>query len=97
MQEENFAALEARAKGNTRRIETLEARLSDLAPVVTSVATLDVRIARIEADVQEIKAEVRALAERPEKRWNHLLDAALGALGTAVAAYVLMKLGISVL
>jgi chromosome segregation ATPase len=92
---ERLAALEARAKGNTRRIEELEQRLGELRPVVTAVATMDLRIARIEADVREIKSELRALCSRPANHWNRLLDAALGALAAGLVAFALVQLGVA--
>ena len=77
---------EQRSRANTRRIETLEQRQKDLNKLVTAVEVLASREQGVEADVKEIKADVKSMTQKPGRRWDAMIDRALYALiGAAIS------------
>lgn len=68
-----------------------EDRLEDL---LETVAVLRVEQARMEADLAEIKEDVRALTLKPARRWDSAVEKALLCLLSAVIAMVLSRIGI---
>lgn len=62
--------VEARSKSNTKRIDTMEERQDNFDKLVTSVEVLAAKQETVETDVKEIKSDVKALAEKPAKRWD---------------------------
>lgn len=79
-----LAETESRAKSNTHRIEKLEQRQDDLDKLVTAVEVLAAREQSVEADVKEIKSDVKSITEKPGKRWDTLIDRVLYLLAGAV-------------
>ena len=47
----------------------------------------------MDTDVKEIKADVKALAGKPAKRWESIVDKALMAVVTALVGYIFIRLG----
>ena len=52
------------------------------------------RLDRLESDVREIKADVKALTSQPGKRWEALVAAAMSALVGGLIAYLLCSAGL---
>lgn len=77
--------VDQRTKSNTHRIDKLEERQDNLDRLVASVSLLASEQEHIKDDVTEIKADVKALTEKPGKRW----DAVVAAIITGVVAFVL--------
>jgi len=71
------------------RIEALEARQDKLDGLVTSMATMSEKQATMERDVGEIKTDVKALAEKPAKRWDALVASVITAIVAFIIGYVL--------
>lgn len=92
--ERRLAEVEARAKSNTKRLDEMEEKQDNLEKLTSSVATLAVREERVEADVKEIKADVKTLTDKPRKRWDDLVDKAVWAILAAVIAFLLGRLGL---
>lgn len=65
---------------------TVEGNLDEL---VASVAVFAKEQEHIQADVKEIKADVKALTDKPGKRWDGLVDKALWLVAGAVLAWLL--------
>ena len=82
-----------RSKSNTHRLDEVEKKLADNDEMLASIARLDQRQKDMDTDVKEIKADVKALAGKPAKRWDSVVVAILGAvaggLGTAIVTAVL--------
>ena len=79
--------VEERSKSNTHRLDKMEKRQDTLDELAKSMARMDERQNNMDGDVKEIKADVKALAEKPAKRWDGLMDKALWLLiGAALAA-----------
>ena len=84
-----------RSKSNAHRLDEVEKKLADNDEMLASIARLDQRQKDMDTDVKEIKADVKALAGKPAKRWETIVEKALMAAVTAIVGYVLIKLGLS--
>lgn len=83
-----------RSKSNAYRLDEVEKKLADNDEMLASIARLDQRQKDMDTDVKEIKADVKALAGKPAKRWESVVDKALMAVVTAIVGYVVIKLGL---
>ncbi len=83
-----------RSKSNAHRLDDVEKKLADNDEMLASIARLDQRQKDMDADVKEIKVDVKALTGKPAKRWESIVDKALMAIVTAIVGYVLIKLGL---
>ena len=86
--EKRLTAVEDRAKSNTHRLDEVEKRQDNLDDLVASVAVFAKEQEHIQQDVQEIKADVKALTDKPGKRWEGLVDKILLVLVGAFAAWL---------
>ena len=91
--ERRLTEVEERAKSNSHRIGELEKRQDNLDELVGTVKVLAVRERQVEADVKEIKGDVKALAGKPAQRWEMLVTQIISLLVAAVIGFVLAKLG----
>lgn len=92
--EHRLTEVEARSKSNTHRLEEVEKRQDNLDKLTTSVSLLAEREERMESDVKEIKTDVKALAEKPAKRYDSLVDKVIWAVLAAVIAFILGRVGL---
>lgn len=92
--EHRLTAVEDRSKSNSRRLEEVEKRQDNLDKLATSVEVLATREAAVESDVKEIKSDVKAIAAKPAKRWDALIDKAVWAVAGAVIVYILGQVGL---
>ena len=83
-----------RSRSNSHRLDEVEKKLTDNEKMLASIARLDQRQKDMDTDVKEIKADVKALAGKPAKRWEAVVEKALMAVVTAIVGYVLIKLGL---
>ena len=82
--------IDQRSKSNTHRLDKVEERQDNLDKLVSSVSALANEQEHIKEDVTEIKTDVKALTEKPAKRWDGIVDkliwlAVSGALGFIAA------------
>lgn len=77
-------------------------RLTDLENVVEDIAALTASVASLAKSVEQMaKAQEKqgerliALEQKPAQRWDSLVDKAVWALGAALIAFLLTKLGLS--
>jgi len=92
--ERRLTEVEERAKSNSHRITEVEKRQDNLEELVGTVKVLAVREKQVEADVKEIKGDVKALAGKPAARWEMLITQIITLLISAVIGFVLARLGI---
>ena len=92
---EKIAEIEARSKSNTHRIDDLEADNRALHQLATSVEVLATKQEAIEANVSEIKDDVKSLKAIPGGKWEALVKTILTALAGGLVAYALFRLGLS--
>jgi predicted ribosome quality control (RQC) complex YloA/Tae2 family protein len=91
---EKLATVDQRSKSNTRRLDDLDAWKKDQTELISSVASLANEQKNIKTDVEEIKVDVKAIAEKPGKRWDAVVDKAVWAVCAAVIAFLLGRLGL---
>ena len=92
--EHRLTAVEERAKSNQHRIEEIEKRQDNLDDLVSTVKVLADREERVEGDVKEIKSDVKALNEKPAKKWDGLVDKIILTIAAAVIGFLLSKIGL---
>ena len=89
-----IAEIEARSKSNTHRIDDLEADNKALHQLATSVEVLATKQEAIEANVSEIKDDVKSLKAIPGGKWETLVKAVLTAIVGALVGFALAHAGI---
>ena len=72
--EHRVTAVEKLAGSNRHRLDDIEKRQDNLDELVKSVALFSQEQEYIKEDVKEIKADVKALTDKPAKRWESLVD-----------------------
>lgn len=92
--EHRLTEVESRSKSNTHRLDEMEKRQDDLDELVSTVKVLADREVRVENDVKEIKDDVKSLKMKPLKRWDSVVNTVLIALVTAIAGFLLARLGL---
>lgn len=92
--EHRLTSVEDRAASNTHRLDDLERRQDNLDDLVSTVKVLAVREENVENDVKEIKSDVKALASKPAKRWDNMVDKIITLLVAAIVGFILAKLGL---
>lgn len=92
--EERIAEIEQRSKSNTHRIDELAGDVKVLADLTASVKVLATKQESVETDVREIKADVKALTEKPGKRWDAVVAAIIAALVAGIVGFALASAGI---
>ena len=91
--ERRLCAVEDRSKSNSQRLGRVEQRQEDMTQLVTSVAAIAQKQMDMDEDVQEVKAEVKAINLKPAKRWDGIVEKAILAAVGVLVVYVAMKLG----
>ena len=87
--------VDQRTKSNTHRIDKLEERQDNLDRLVSSVATLATEQEHIKDDVTEIKTDVKALTEKPAKRWESVVEKIVLLVVAGVVGFLLAQIGIA--
>ena len=90
-----IAEIDARSKSNTHRIDDLETDNKALHQLATSVEVLATKQETIEANISEIKDDVKSLKAIPGGKWEALVKTILTALAGGLVAYALFRLGLS--
>ena len=88
------ASIEARCKSNTHRIDDLEADNKALHQLATSVDVLATKQETIEANVSEIKDDVKSLKAIPGGKWEALVKAVLTAIVGALVGFAMAHAGV---
>ena len=88
------ASIEARCKSNTHRIDDLEADNKALHQLATSVEVLATKQETIEANISEIKDDVKRLKAIPGGKWEALVKAVLTAVVAGLVGFALAHAGI---
>lgn len=92
--ERRLTEVENRAKSNSHRIDEVEKRQDILDELVGTVKVLAVRERQVEADVKEIKGDVKSLTSKPAQRWEMLITQVITLLAAAVIGFILAKIGL---
>lgn len=86
--------IDQRSKSNTHRIDDLEADNKALHQLATSVEVLATKQEAIEANVSEIKDDVKSLKAIPGGKWEALVKAVVTAIVGALVGFALAHAGI---
>ena len=89
-----IAEIEARSKSNTHRIDDLEEDNRALHTLATSVEVLATKQETIEANISEIKDDVKSLKAIPGGKWETLVKAVVTAIVGALVGFALAHAGI---
>ena len=96
-----IAAVEHRAESNTRRIDKLEQQTEAIRSLATSVEVMvqeqvhqTEAIERIEKNVEKLDNKVEVLEQKPAKRWEGIIEKALGAIAAGIIGFLLAQLGL---
>ena len=92
--EHRLTEVESRSKSNAHRLDEMEKRQDDLDELVSTVKVLADREVHMENDVKEIKDDVKSLKMKPLKHWDSVVNTVLIALVTAIAGFLLARLGL---
>lgn len=91
---EKLAVVDQRSKSNTKRLDEFDAWKKDQTELLSSVSALANEQKHIKTDVEEIKTDVKAIADKPGKRWDAIVDKAIWAVCAAVIAFLLGRMGL---
>ena len=89
-----IAEIEACSKSNTHRINDLEEDNRALHTLATSVEVLATKQETIEANISEIKDDVKSLKAIPGGKWEALVKATVTAIVGALVGFALAHAGI---
>lgn len=89
-----IAEIEARSKSNTHRINDLEEDNRALHTLATSVEVLATKQETIEANISEIKDDVKSLKAIPGGKWEALVKATVTAIVGVLVGFALAHAGI---
>ena len=89
-----LAEIEARSKSNTHRINDLEEDNRALHTLATSVEVLATKQETIEANISEIKDDVKSLKAIPGGKWEALVKAVVTAIVGALVGFAMAHAGI---
>lgn len=92
--EKRLTEVEERSKSNTHRLDELEKRQDNLEELTGTVKVLAVREENVEADVKEIKSDVKSLTNKPGQRWDSLVDKIILTVAAAIVGFILAKIGL---
>lgn len=92
--ESRLTAVEERSKSNTHRIDKLEESTEAINRIATSVEVIAERQVQMADSVGELEEKVTAIEQRPTKRWDSMVDKAIGAAVGVVITYLLAQAGI---
>ena len=91
--EHRLTKLESDLKTAFSKIDELRNRQNAFDDLVISVKQLAIREENVEADIKEIKADVKTLTNKPAERWNDLVKTVIGLIVAAVVGFILAKVG----
>lgn len=81
--------IDQRGKSNTHRLDAIEEDQKALNKLAASVEVLATGHEHLKTDLTEIKTDVKALMDKPGKRWDGLVDKAIWAVAGAVVMWLL--------
>ncbi len=82
------------AKSNQHRIEGLEEEQKELRNLTNAVASLATEQKNIRTDLSEMKTDIKAIKEKPGKRWDNTVEKICTLVIAAVVAWMLGQIGL---
>lgn len=93
--EHRLTSVEERAKSNTFRLDEVERRQDNLEELTTTVKVLATKEENVERTVGEIKNDVKEMKDKPNKRYDKIIDVIITAIIGVLVGFIFAKLGIS--
>ena len=94
--ERRLSRTEDRAKANSRRLDEVERKQEDITELVRSVSAIAQKQTDMDADMKEIKADVKAIGAKPARRWENLLEKGMLTAVAALVGWAMVRLGLGV-
>ena len=92
--EHRLTEVEARSKSNTKRLNEVECRQQALEDLAATMAKMTTKQDHMESDVKDIKADVKAIKEKPAKRWESVVEKIILVIVGAVLTLLLQRVGL---
>jgi len=92
--EHRLTEVEERAKSNQHRIDKLEAFTEAINRLATNMEVMVEKQEQVADTVDKLDGKVAALEKKPAKRWESMIDKAFWAVGAAVIAFLLGRIGL---
>ncbi len=92
--EKRLTEIEARSKSNTKRIDKLEEQTEAINRLATSMAVMAEKQDETTHIVTALDDKVTALESKPGKRWESIVEKAIGLFVAAVVGYLLARIGL---
>lgn len=93
--EHRLTVVEDRSKSNTIRLDEVERRQDNLEELTTTVKVLATKEENVERTVSEIKDDVKEMKDKPNKRYDKIIDVVITAVIGILVGYIFAKIGIS--
>ena len=90
---ERLARAEEREEENARRIKILEDQQQNMMELIQTVAAIAQKQADMDADLKEIKGDVKSISLKPAKRWEGIVEKAILAAVGILITYIAIKMG----
>ena len=81
---EKLIDLERRQKVTDHRLRDLEGEVKDMRQLTTAVVQVNDKVDHLRGTITEIRADVKAIGQRPAVWWDKLVAAAIGAVATGI-------------
>ena len=91
---DRLTKVEDRARSNSHRLKAVEDKQDAMTELVQSVAAMAQKQVDMDADLKEIKADVKHISQKPAKRWESIVEKAILAAVGVLVAYIAVKLGL---
>ena len=85
---------EQRSKSNSHRLDKVKAKIEDISGIVTALQVMSQRMGTMDGEIKEVRKDIKALVDKPAKRWEAIVAAAIGAIVAGLIAYAFFKLGL---
>lgn len=86
---EKLVEVDARSKSNKHRMDSMEKRQDNLEQLTNAFSVMQKEQEYIKEDVGEIKTDVKALTEKPAKRWECIVERIITVIVGAIVGYFL--------
>ena len=91
---ERFIELEQRCKSNTHRLDELEKLTNNVSELVTSIKLLAQKQDTSEEKLDTPTEKVDSITSKSGKRWDNIIDTAIGLVVSAIVTFILIKIGL---
>lgn len=93
--EHRLTVVEDRSKSNTIRLDEVERRQDNLEELTTTVKVLATKEENVERTVGEIKNDVKEMKDKPNKRYDKIIDMIITAVIGVLVGYIFAQIGIN--